>query len=390
MNYILSFIAGGIIGAGSLSIFIAFLKKQLTKEKIEKQQLLKAYEQTRENLIRLQSTKTSPEQLNETFENLAHKIFSTQNEKFKKESQENISIILQPLKHRLEDFQRKIDDSNKESITLKSELKHMLDLNQKMSIQAENLTQALTADVKVQGNWGEIILEKILEESGLRKDLDYTLQGAGMGLKNEISGAPVRPDVIVNLPENKHIIIDSKVSLTHYEKYSSASNNADQEKFMKLFLESIRNHIRGLEKKQYQDNAKLETPDFVMMFMPIEGAYISAIVQDRELHRFAWDRKIVLVGPSTLIATLKTVASIWQLEKQGKNANKIAEEGGKLYDKIVGFVDDMERLKLQMKTTQGTFDSAMNKLSDGKGSVLSKTKKLKELGAKTSKSLPKK
>ncbi|MBN1783423.1 MAG: DNA recombination protein RmuC [Alphaproteobacteria bacterium] len=393
MENILYFIAGLALGSTGVYLIVHSLKQRLFEIKTRADQFEVGYHQEREARIKLQAEKTDDRQLQQTFENLAHKIFESRDEKFKRDSAENISTVLKPLKDRLTDFQKKIDDSfsfqNKETISLKTELKHMLDMNKKMSEQAENLTLALKGDVKVQGNWGEIMLEKILEESGLRKGQDYILQGIDMGLKNEATGAPLKPDVVVNLPEDKHIIIDSKLSLTHYERHASAPDEAKQALHMRAFLDSIRSHIKDLEKKRYQDQTKLGTPDFVFMFMPIEGAYISAIINDPELHRFAWDRRIVLVGPSTLIATLKTVASIWQLERQGRNATQIAEEGGKLYDKIVGFIEDMERLKSNFKTAQGTLDSAMNKFSEGKGSVLSRTEKMKELGAKASKSLPK-
>lgn len=393
MENTLFFIIGFCLGTGAMYLIVRNLRGRLFQKEARVAQLENAYHQTREQLIKTQAVKTDERQLQQTFENLAHKIFESRDEKFKQTSAENIAMVLKPLKERLADFQKKIDDSfshqNKETISLKTELKHMLDMNKKMSEQAEGLTQALKGDVKTQGNWGEIILEKILEESGLRKGQDYILQGVDLGLKNEVTGAPLKPDVIINLPDEKHIIIDSKLSLTHYERHAGAKTEAEQNLHMRAFLESVRTHIKDLEKKRYQDQTKLGTPDFVLMFMPIEGAYISAIINDADLHRFAWDRRIVLVGPSTLIATLKTVASIWQLERQGKNATQIAEEGGKLYDKVVGFVEDMEKLKNQLKATQNTFDSAMNKFSEGRGSILSKTEKMRELGAKASKTLPK-
>lgn len=327
--------------------------------------------------------------LSATFESLAYRIFESRDQKFKQDSFD----LLFPLKERLIEFQKKMDDSfsvqNRESVILKTELLQMLDLNKKLSDQAENLTNALKGQVKIQGNWGEIILEKILEDSGLRKGIDYSVQGIDLGLKNSETGTAVRPDIIVNLPDNKHLIIDSKVSLLNYEQYVSSKEATVQQKHLGAFLGSVRAHIKDLESKQYQLQPRLNSPDFVLLFMPIEGAYLSAIVNDSELHRFAWDRKIVLVGPSTLMATLKTIASIWQIERQSKHVSEIADEGGKLYDKIAGFVEDMERLRTQMKTTQVTFDGAMNKLSEGKGSILSRTEKMRELGAKTSKELPK-
>ncbi|MHA1549858.1 MAG: DNA recombination protein RmuC, partial [Alphaproteobacteria bacterium] len=391
---IILFIVGIFLGAGGVYLYFRPLRlKHFEAKKFEQ-----GYYALREKLAAVEMSQIEKEKqsihqkevvknLEMQFENLANRIFDAKKEAFKKESKQNIEMILSPLKENLVHFQKRVNESFSVQIGLKSQVEQMLLLNKKLTSQTENLTDALKGNVKTHGNWGEIILEKILEASGLRKGEEYTVQGEGLGLKNEETGAPLRPDVVVNLPDSKHIIVDSKVSLVHYERYQSAKTETEQAVHLREFLASTRAHIKNLESKKYQDNEKLGTPDFVMLFMPIEGAYILATLNDPELHSYAWDKRIVLVSASTLTATLKTVASIWQMDRQSKNAYQIAQEGGKLYDKIAGFLGDMESLGRQMKTTQVTYDSAMNKFSEGKGNILTRTQKLKELGAKTTKSI---
>ena len=327
------------------------------------------------------------------FENLANRIFDEKTDKFKKESQEGLGNLLNPLRERLQEFQKKIDDSfgnqMKEQISLKKEIEHIISVNEKMSQQTENLTKALKGDVKAQGNWGEVILEKILESSGLRKDIEYKTQGASMGLRHVEDGSIIKPDVIIMLPEDKHIIVDAKVSLTAYERYCSTEDAADRARFLKEYLLSIRAHVNGLEQRRYQDTEKLGTPDFVLMFMPIEGAYSLAMQEDPGLHSFAWDKKIVIVCPSTLFATLKTIDSVWRLEKQNRNAQDIAQRGGRLYDKIVGFVEEMQELGNKINSAQKVYDDAFKKLSTGTGNIVKQTQDLKALGVKASKTMPK-
>lgn len=344
---------------------------------------------------RIEEHKADLEKMNETFqarfENLATRIFDEKTRKFGKESQENLDRLLSPLKERLNDFQKKVDDSfggqAKEQFALKEEIRRIVAVNEKMTLQAESLAKALKGDSKTQGNWGEILLEKILEDSGLRKGVDYRPQGADLGLKTA-DGRHQKPDIVVMLPDSKHIIIDSKVSLTHYERFCAEPGESERADHLRGFLTSVRAHIAGLEQRRYQDTEKLGTPDFVLMFMPIEGAYALAVQQDAELQSYAWDRRIVIVCPSTLFATLKTVASVWRLEMQNRNALEIARSGGDLYDKIAGFVDDMQKLGDNLKTAEKTYSGAMNKLSEGRGNILRRTQHLKELGAKASKSLP--
>lgn len=327
------------------------------------------------------------------FENLANRIFDEKSEKFKKESQEGLGHLLTPLRERLQEFQKKVDDSfghhAREQHTLKDQIQNIVAASAQMNLQTESLTKALKGDNKAQGNWGEVILEKVLEDSGLRKGVNYITQGADLGLKDAESGKRQMPDVIVLLPEDKHVIIDAKVSLTHYERYCAATDETERAAALKLYLNSVRAHITGLEQRRYQDTEKLGTPDFVLMFMPIEGAYSLAIQQDPALHSYAWDKKIVVVCPSTLFATLRTVASVWRLETQNRNLDKIAAQGGALYDKIAGFVEDMEDIGKKIGATQKSYDEAFKKLSTGTGNILKRTEDLRTLGVKTSKKISK-
>ncbi len=327
------------------------------------------------------------------FENLANRIFDEKTDRFKKESREDLGNLLNPLRERLQEFQKKIDDSfgdqMKEQISLKEQIKHIVTVNEKMTQQTENLTKALKGDVKTQGNWGEMILEKILEGSGLRKGEDYIVQGTSLGLKHVEDGSLIKPDVIIMLPEDKHIIVDAKVSLTAYERYCGTDDAGERVKYLKDYLLSVRAHVNGLEGRRYQDTDKLGAPDFVLMFMPIEGAYSLAMQEDPTLHSYAWDKKIVIVCPSTLFATLKTIDSVWRLERQNKNTQEIARRGSLLYDKVAGFVSSMQDLGKRIEATQKTYDDAFKKLSTGTGNIIRQTEELKELGVKSSKTLPK-
>jgi len=325
------------------------------------------------------------------FENLATKIFDTNTDKFKKDSQERLSQLLTPFEQQIKEFKEQVGKSfgehSREQFSLKKEIERIVMVNERMTEGTENLTKALKGDSKVQGDWGEMLLEKILDDAGLRKDEDYILQAVDMGLTNA-EGGRIKPDAIVNLPEKKHIIIDSKVSLTHYVRYCNEADAAAQQLHLKNYLASVRNHVCELEKKQYQNAAKLDAPDFVLMFVPTEGAYFLAIQQDRELHGYAWNKKIVFVCPSTLFATMRTVASVWRLERLNKYSEEIARQGGGLYDKIVSFVGDMKKIGQQLQTTDRIYNEAMNKLTTGSGNIIRRTEKLKEYGAKTTKQMP--
>ena len=330
------------------------------------------------------------EQFQLKFENLANKIFDDKN----KQSKTDLHEILNPLKQNIEGFKAHIAESfgkhAEKQFELKKEIESVIKVTGEMKFQTESLSKALKGDTKVQGNWGEVILERILEASGLRRGEDYTTQGAGMGLKHPDHGGVQKPDVIVHLPENKHAIIDAKVSLTAYERFCAAADEQEKASQLSQFLLSVRNHAKGLEERRYPDTAGLDTPDFVMMFMPIEGAYALAMQQDDSLHAYAWERKVIIVCPSTLFAILKIVASMWSLERQNKNAEKIAERGGLLYDKIEGFVTDLLAVGKSLDTAKGVYDKALDKLSVGRGNMIRQAEQLRELGVKNSKLLPQK
>lgn len=325
--------------------------------------------------------KDQQEQLRMEFKNTSNALFEDMSKKFSANSEKQLGDLLNPMRERLNDFKKLVEDKfgqqGKEQHTLKAEI-------EKIVLQTDSLTKALRGDVKAQGNWGEVMLEKILEESGLRRGVDYVAQGSDMSLSGA-EGNRLRPDYIVNLPENKHIIIDSKVSITAYDRYCDGGD----EMHLKEFLRSMKNHVNGLEQKRYQDLDKLDTPEFVLMFVPIEGAYSLALQHDRELHSYAWAKRIAIVCPTTLFVTLQTIASIWRREQLNNNVQEIARQGGALYDKFVGFVEDMDSIGKQVGKLQQTYDGAMNKLKSGTGNLIGRVEKLKQLGAKTTKSLPK-
>lgn len=324
------------------------------------------------------------------FENIANKILDKNSEKFTAVNQKNMSDVLNPLKEKILLFEKKVDDTYKQGLKdqtdLRAELKKLYDLNAKISEEANNLTKALKGDVKKQGNWGEVVLERILERSGLNEGTGgYQRQFA----ENSEEGKRILPDVVINLPDNKHIIIDSKVSLISYERAVNAATETERLRYLKDHLISIKNHIRGLSSKHYQTAPKLNSPDFVLLFMPIESSFGVAVQEDHELFSFAWDLKVVLVSPSTLLATLRTIASIWQQENQTRNALEIARQSGALYDKFVGFISDMEKIGRGISNVQGNYNDAMNKLQTGSGNLVGRIENIKKLGAKTSKEIPK-
>lgn len=325
------------------------------------------------------------------FENVANKILEKNSEKFTAANQKNIGEVLNPLKEKIQLFEKKVDDTYKQGLKdqtdLKAELKKLYDLNNKISEEASNLTKALKGDVKKQGNWGEVVLERILERSGLNE--------GEQGYQKQFSdtteeGKRIQPDIVINLPDNKHIIVDSKVSMIAYERAVNTEDEGQRLKFVKEHLLSLRQHIKGLSEKHYQTASKLNSPDFVLLFIPIEASFSVAIQEDQELFTFAWDQKVVLVSPSTLLATLRTISSIWQQENQTRNAIEIAKQGGALYDKFVGFITDMETIGKNLATTQKTYDSAVNKLHTGSGNLVRRVENIKKLGAKATKELPQK
>jgi DNA recombination protein RmuC len=322
------------------------------------------------------------------FENLANKIFKEKTDEFSKQSKTNLQEILNPLKDRIVEFQSKVEETNKESIdrfaSLRQQLSNLKDMNQQITQEAKNLTEALKGQSKTQGNWGEFILESILEKSGLVKGREYVVQES---LTSE-SGRRFQPDVIIKLPENKSIVIDSKVSLVAYEKFVSSEDENQKALALREHINSIRSHIKNLSSKNYQNLYQLESLDFVLMFMPVEPAFALAVQNDQTIFNDAFDMNIVIVSPSTLLATLRTISSIWRQEKQNRNAVEIAKQSGDMLDKFTAFVEDLLSVGKGLISVKDNYDKAMNKLSDGRGNLISRAEKIKELGAKTSKSLP--
>jgi len=321
------------------------------------------------------------------FENLANKILDEKAKKFTELNRTNLDIVLNPLNEKIKDFGEKVEkiykSESEERITLKTEIKHLIELNKQVSQEANNLAIALKGDNKKQGNWGEYILEQILERSGLTKGREYDTQVTSTNTTGEI----IKPDVIVYLPDKKHVIIDSKVSLVAYEAMVNAENEQDRQKYQKEHLVSVKNHIKSLGEKNYHTAKDFDTPEFILLFIPIESSYSTAIQAGDDLFNFAWDKRIVLVSPSTLFATLCTIASVWKQERQKNNVLKIAEIGGKLYDQFVRFVEDMKEIDKSLIKAKDSYDNAFKRLSSGNGNLVNAAEKMKALGAKATKSL---
>ncbi|QLY25931.1 DNA recombination protein RmuC [Bdellovibrio sp. KM01] len=329
--------------------------------------------------------------MNTQFENMAQKIFEEKSAKFTDQNHKNISSVLEPLKERIKDFEKKVEESysteRSERGVLRGELTKLMELNKVMSTETQNLTKALKGETKTQGNWGELILENILERSGLRKGEEYIVQGVDMDLRGE-DGQMLRPDVIVNLPDNKHLIVDSKMTLVAYEQYSSAETLEEQERFGKFHIDSLKKHIDGLSEKKYHAADKLISPDFVILFMPLEPAFALAFKLKPDIFQYAWERNIAIVSPTTLLATLRTVTALWKQDRQEKNALEIAKRGGLLYEKFANLLKDIQNLGEKLGAAQKAHEEVTKKLSDGRGNLIDQVEDLKRLGAKTEKSLP--
>ncbi len=350
------------------------------------------------NLIeKLDSQKKEMEELQkkftEAFENLANRIFDEKSHKFTRENRENLDSILKPLKEDIEKFKTKVDNINEKNrmtnTTLIEHIKNLENLNKQISEDASNLTKALKGDVKIQGNWGEVILERILEESGLRKGMEYITQGEGMKLTDE-DGHRFQPDVLIKLPENKHLIVDSKVSLVHYERLAAKEDETGKLKELKQLITSVRTHIDGLFKKHYHDLKGLNSPDFVLLFLPIEGSFSVVLQNDAGIYQYALNKHIVIVSPSTLLATLRTIAFIWRQENQTRNAMEIARQGGTLYDAFVRMLEDLEKIGINLNRATGSYNDAVKRISTGKGNLLTRVENIKKLGAKANKQIPEK
>lgn len=371
-------IIAGVIGfiAGAIAYHFRVQKLHLTKALLEEKLTLQ------DRLHR-----EANEKLELKLKEFSQQILEEKSKRFREDSLRGMELILNPFRDRITDFQKKVEEMHltdtKDRLKLQNEIEKVMLLGQKMTTETENLTRALKGDVKMQGNWGELILEKILEASGLRAGEEFILQGKDLGLKDD-DGRTQMPDVIINLPEGKHLVIDAKVSLLAYERYMTESTEED----LSCFLDSLYAHIKGLSAKSYHRLDKLVSPDYVMLFVPIEGAFTLALQKDKELFLHAWEKNIVIVSPTTLLATLRTVASLWRQERQTKNAIEIARQAGVLYDKFVSVAQDLDTVQVQLRRTGDTLDDLRSKMLTGKGSVASRMENLRELGAKTSKRLP--
>ena len=381
---------------------VEFLKESLEQEKSAHQQLKETHQQTYTTLVetqkeleflnekfthRQEELESLQKQFKVEFENLAQKIFEEKSTKISEENQKNIKTLLDPLRERITDFSQKVEESNKQNLTFhetfRVQLRHMQEQSVEMKNETSNLIKALKGDNKLQGNWGELVLERILEKSGLRKDSEYSVQ---QSFTNE-DGRRLMPDVILNLPNNKKIVIDSKVSLVHYEQLVNATEE-EKEALSKLHLNSLQRHIKELSEKRYEDIYEIDSPDFVILFIPIEPAFAAALQQEPQLYLKAFERNIILVTPTTLLATLRTIDSMWNNERQHKNALEIAQRAGALHDKFVGFIEDLNKVGLRMNDAKKSYEDAMKKLHTGNGNMVSSILKLQNLGAKAKKELP--
>ena len=361
-----------------------FLNTELTRKNADFENLQQLNLQRDKELIKQQ------EELENKFELLANKILDKKSEKFTLQNKENIKNILDPLQEKIKLFEDKVDKTHKESIDYHAALRQQIiglkDLNEQMSKETLNLTKALKGDSKTQGNWGELILERVLEKSGLEKDREYFLEKSFN--VDDDNKTRLRPDVIINLPDNKKMVVDSKVSLTAYEQYVNCDDEDEKAAFLKDHINSLSRHVSQLSEKKYEDLYEIESPDFVLLFIPIEPAFAVAINADNELYNKAFEKNIVIVTPSTLLATLRTIDTMWNNEKQQRNAIEIARQAGALYDKFEGFVTDLTKVGKKMDEAKTEYKGAMNKLVEGRGNLITSVEKIKKLGAKAKKSLP--
>lgn len=348
----------------------------------EKANLLEKLDSQKAELENLQKKFTTD------FENIANKIMHANSNRMQEQHKEKLNDILAPFKEKIEKFEKKVDDTHKESIrenqSLKEQILGLQKLNQSIGEEAKNLTNALKGENKTQGNWGEYILESVLQKSGLEKGMHYTVQDS----QRDEEGRLKQPDVVVNLPDNKVVVIDSKVSLVDYERYVSAETKEEKALYLKAHINSIKMHIKGLSEKKYDELYGTHSPDFVLLFVPIEPAFNEAVREDGDLYNHAFDKNIIIISTSTLLATLKTIGSIWKQENQTKNAIEIAKQSGALYDKFVAFTQDLITVGKKMDDAKKGYSEAMNKLTHGTGNLVRRVENIKTLGAKATKSLP--
>lgn len=355
---------------------------QLSKKETDFDNLWERNKEQKEEVEKLQ------EKFTKEFENLANKILEEKTVKFTEQNKENLKNILLPLQDKIQLFEKKVEDTHKESIdyhaALRQQILGLREMNEQMSKETLNLTKALKGDSKIQGNWGELVLERVLEKSGLEKGREYEVQ---QSFVNE-DGNRLFPDVVINLPDGKKMIVDSKVTLTAYERYINSEDETEKAQHLKEHVIAIKRHVDQLSDKNYHDLYQMESPDFVLLFIPIESAFALALNDDTSLYNKAFEKNIVIVTPSTLLATLRTIDSMWTNQKQQENALEIARQAGALYDKFEGFVSDLVKIGKKMDEAKVEYGNAMNKLFDGKGNLINSVEKLKKMGAKAKKALP--
>jgi len=355
---------------------------QLSKKETDFENLWERNKEQKEEVEKLQ------EKFTKEFENLANKILEEKTSKFTEQNKENLKNILTPLQDKIQLFEKKVEDTHKESIdyhaALRQQILGLREMNAQMSKETLNLTKALKGDSKMQGNWGELILERVLEKSGLEKGREYEVQQSFVTEE----GNRVFPDVVINLPDGKKMVVDSKVTLTAYERYINEEEDSIKDQYLKEHVMSIRRHVDQLSSKNYHDLYQMESPDFVLLFIPIESAFALALNEDTSLYNKAFEKNIVIVTPSTLLATLRTIDSMWANQKQQENALEIARQAGALYDKFEGFVADLVKVGNKIKDAKTEYDNAMGKLVDGSGNLINRVENLKKMGAKAKKALP--
>ena len=355
---------------------------QLTKKEVDFDNLLERNKEQKLEVEKLQ------EKFTKEFENLANKILDEKSNKFTEQNKENMKNILSPLQDKIQLFEKKVEDTHKESIdyhaALRQQILGLSEMNAQMSKETLNLTKALKGDSKIQGNWGELVLERVLEKSGLEKDREYFVQQS----HTTNDGNRVFPDVVINLPDGKKMIVDSKVTLTAYERYINEDDNDLKTSYLKDHVSAIKRHVEDLGSKNYQDLYQIESPDFVLLFIPIEPAFALALNEDTTMYNRAFEKNIVIVTPSTLLATLRTIDSMWANQKQQDNALEIARQAGALYDKFEGFLADLIKIGKKIDESKIEYSGAMNKLVEGNGNIIVSIEKLKKMGAKAKKSLP--
>lgn len=355
---------------------------QLSKKETDFENLWERNKEQKDEVEKLQ------EKFTKEFENLANKILEEKTNKFTEQNKENLKNILSPLQDKIQLFEKKVEDTHKESIdyhaALRQQILGLKEMNEQMSKETLNLTKALKGDSKMQGNWGELILERVLEKSGLEKGREYEVQQSFVTEE----GNRVFPDVVINLPDGKKMIVDSKVTLTAYERYINEEDEVEKAKHLKEHVIALKRHVDQLSEKNYYDLYQMESPDFVLLFVPIESAFALALNEDTSLYNKAFEKNIVIVTPSTLLATLRTIDSMWTNQKQQENALEIARQAGALYDKFEGFVSDLVKIGKKMDEAKIEYQGAMNKLVEGKGNLVTSVEKLKKMGAKAKKALP--